>query len=603
MGLVGKGYSGEAVSSEEITLLWALLIVVIVVTYLIQRHKLNWIPPASCAMVIGIFAGILSKVIGLAKPLRFSPEVFFYALLPPIVFAAGFTLKKKQFFHNLGPILMFAVVGTFISALVFGFATYLLVLLKVVNITSMAGAPLVECLMYGSAISSIDPVATLAVLTDTDVPPMLYNLVFGESVLNDAVAIVLFRSLAKFYDTPMGLSSLLGVLVSFVALALGSLAIGVAVALAAAFLLKRLERPAAGRSHVDGTLYEIAIVVMGSYLAYLLAELAGMSGIVALFFSGVCHAHYSYYNIGQDAQITLRKLSEFLAFACEMFVMAYLGLQVATMHHKFDLGLFVTGVPLAVFSRAANVFPCSFILNQGLQHRMPRNLQLMLWAVGLRGAVAYGLVVNLPRSDAPGETGVPAIETATLFIVVVSTLVMGSATGPLLTALDLVNKDDAQLHQMSLAEDGLASPMHGGPELGRFEVTIRSWTHEKFKELDELILKPLFGGNSNRTEDWVQDATIRSSGLSWDGGDDSRRPSLDSLHRLPHPFQTPVATEMGSGALTPPQRVTSPEHVRGGNDGTEAAEAEEHGGLVAVAAALAPPHDSQKAPSTPNGHT
>lgn len=39
---------------------------------------------------------------------------------------------------------------------------------------------------------------------------------------------------------------------------------------------------------------------------------------------------------------------------------------------------------------------------------------------------------------------------------------------------------------------------------------------------------------------WV----LRSSGLSWDGGDDSRRPSLDSLHRLPHPFQTPVATEM-----------------------------------------------------------
>jgi sodium/hydrogen exchanger 8 len=53
----------------------------------------------------------------------------------------------------------------------------------------------------------------------------------------------------------------------------------------------------------------------------------------------------------------------------------------------------------------------------------------MLWAVGLRGAVAYGLVINLPRADHPQETGIPAIETATLFIVIVTTLVLGSATG------------------------------------------------------------------------------------------------------------------------------------------------------------------------------
>lgn len=60
----------------------------------------------ACTVIINLLHPFLP---GLAKPLRFSPEVFFYALLPPIVFAAGFTLKKKQFFHNLGPILMFAV--------------------------------------------------------------------------------------------------------------------------------------------------------------------------------------------------------------------------------------------------------------------------------------------------------------------------------------------------------------------------------------------------------------------------------------------------------------------------------------------------------------
>lgn len=48
----------------ELTVLWSLLILVVVVTYLIQRHHWSWIPPASCAMIIGVFAGIFSRVIG-----------------------------------------------------------------------------------------------------------------------------------------------------------------------------------------------------------------------------------------------------------------------------------------------------------------------------------------------------------------------------------------------------------------------------------------------------------------------------------------------------------------------------------------------------------
>ncbi|PRW57911.1 sodium hydrogen exchanger variant 1 [Chlorella sorokiniana] len=484
--------SAESFVSAELLIVWTLLIVILTVSYVIQRKKFRALPPSSCAMLLGILAGIVTHIAGLAQPLRFSPAAFFYALLPPIVYQAGFSLKKRQFFANAGAILVYAILGTFISALVFGLATYLLVLLGIVRRSHLGGSPFIECLAYGSAISSIDPVATLAVLADMDVPPLLYNLVFGESVLNDAVAIVLFRSTADFVNKPFGVLTLPAILLRFCILAVGSMAIGVGVALACAAVLKRFNQMEP--SGVEGTSYEIAIVVLGSYLAYLVAEVAGMSGIMALFFSGICHSHYTYYSASVSAQVTLRQFFEFLSFLSEMFVFAYLGLQVATMQHAFDFGLFFSGIPLAVLSRAANIGLCSRLINLWRTHKLPVPLQRMLLAVGLRGAVAYGLVVNLPRSDRPGETGIPAIETAALLIVVVTTLGLGSATGPLLRHFGLEGKDDADLYGMAWTEglsDAMA-PNNGGAV--RMEVEPSSRFHDWFRDLDEGFLKPLFGG-------------------------------------------------------------------------------------------------------------
>ena len=504
--------------------MWLLLIAVVVATYFIQAYRITILPPSSSALLLGIFFGILSRLFGLSQTLRFSPAAFFYALLPPIVFAAGFTLKKRAFFENIGAILTYAILGTVASTLAFAFGTYFLVLIGVVRRSHMGGSPFVECLMYGAAISSIDPVATLAVLAQTDTPPVLYNIVFGESVLNDAVAIVLFRSLSSYSKTHagVGVTTLPAVAFKFCILAAGSLVVGVGVALACAFLLKRFEayysRAGGGwysASHqrqrrqqgstatvpppphaLDPTIYEIAIVVMGSYLAYLVAEVAGFSGIVALFFSGIVHAHYSHYNVSPDARIALRRFFEVGAFLCELFVFAYLGLQVATNQHSFDFGLFVSGIPLAVASRAANVFPCTRLINTYRVRKFPKALRTMLWAVGLRGAVAYGLIVNMPRSDtgAPGEVGIPAIETAALFVVVVSTLVLGSATGPLLRHLELEGRSDADVYAAGWAEEGAPGqpepppPSVVGGGLGR------SAFHERFRQMDEMVLKPLFGG-------------------------------------------------------------------------------------------------------------
>lgn len=120
----------------------------------------------------------------------------------------------------------------------------------------------------------------------------------------------------------------------------------------------------------------------------------------------------------------------------------------------------------------------------------------MLWAVGLRGAVAYGLIVNMPRTDKPGEVGIPSIETAALLIVVTSTLVLGSATGPLLRYLDLEGSTDDEIYASGWAEEG--APGQPPPPPG---LLARSAFHERFKELDETMLKPLFGGRLGDIDD------------------------------------------------------------------------------------------------------
>ena len=102
-------------------------------------------------MLLGVAAGGVVRLSGLATPLRFSPSAFFYGLLPPIVFAAGVTLKKRSFFANIGTVLLFAVVGTAVSTLVFGLATYALVLLRVVKRKHLGPQPLIECMLFGEA--------------------------------------------------------------------------------------------------------------------------------------------------------------------------------------------------------------------------------------------------------------------------------------------------------------------------------------------------------------------------------------------------------------------------------------------------------------------
>ena len=118
--------------------------------------------------------------------------MLYYALLPPIIYEAGFSMRKRGFFANFVPILLLSVLGTLISILSTGFILYGLAEAEVLHFKhgELSRSPR-RC--FG-LISSTDPVATLSILRGVNAPPLLYDLIFGESALNDALSIVFFNA-------------------------------------------------------------------------------------------------------------------------------------------------------------------------------------------------------------------------------------------------------------------------------------------------------------------------------------------------------------------------------------------------------------------------
>ncbi|OMP04300.1 Na+/H+ exchanger [Corchorus olitorius] len=211
----------------------------------------------------GCIAGTVILLLSKGKSshiLRFSEELFFIYLLPPIIFNAGFQMKKKQFFQNFITIMLFGVIGVFISASIIAAGSWWLF-----PKLGFVGLSARDYLAVGTIFSSTDTVCTLQVLHQ-DETPLLYSLVFGEGVVNDATSVVLFNAIQKIDVSRITSKTPLRLIVDFIYLFTTSTALGVSFGLVTAYSLKTLYF---GR---HSTVRELAIMVLMAYLSYMLAE-------------------------------------------------------------------------------------------------------------------------------------------------------------------------------------------------------------------------------------------------------------------------------------------------------------------------------------------
>ena len=185
--------------SKSINLLLLALAACIALMHVMQKIPKIFIPSTCGAILLGIGLGLIFKVKysekGLNEALSFDPQIFFLVILPPIMFEAGFSLQKREFFNNFGTIMVFGIPGTILTSFLFGLGLYSLS----IN-TGLYNFSMIECMLFGSLISALDPVATLKIFSAMGLDSQLQSIVLGESVINDAIAITTFKILANYEE-------------------------------------------------------------------------------------------------------------------------------------------------------------------------------------------------------------------------------------------------------------------------------------------------------------------------------------------------------------------------------------------------------------------
>ncbi|KAI9672060.1 MAG: monovalent cation:H+ antiporter, CPA1 (nhx1) [Alyxoria varia] len=371
----------------------------------------------------------------------FDPQFFFNLLLPPIILASGYELHQGNFFRHIGTILTFAFAGTFISALVLAVILYVWALIPIEAID----LSFVEALSVGATLSATDPVTILAIFNTYKVDPSLYTVIFGESILNDAIAIVLFDTAQR--HTPkepaegdkekdnFTILTLIEAVGDFLLVFFGSLVIGLAVGIGTSLLLKftRIRK---------FPKIESCIIFLIAYASYFFANAVHMSGIVSLLFCGICLKHYAYHNMSRRTQLTVKFMFQILAQLSENFIFVYLGLSLFTEQKLYFRPLFILITVVGVCgARYLAIFPLSAAINWFIRYRarragteaeeMPFAHKAMLYWAGLRGAVGVALAAGLTGPNSF------TLKATILVVVVLTVIIFGGTTARMLEILNI----------------------------------------------------------------------------------------------------------------------------------------------------------------------
>lgn len=304
------------------------------------------------------------------------PEVIFVVFLPPLIHAAGWQTSPQDLRAALRPL----------TALTLGLTLLTMAAVAVVAHATVEGMGWAAAFILGAVVAPTDPVAALATFTRVGVPERLRLLVEGESMLNDAVALVAYRLAVTAAVT--GAFAAGWALVDFVVSAIGGAVVGLAVGWIAHRVVQRVGDPA----------LTIFVTLLIAYSSYVLAEELGVSGVLGAVVSGLYLGWNQHAMFDADTRLSATAFWQVLVFALNAILFVLLGLQfpgiVDELREDVSLGALL-GAAAAVAATVVGV-RLLFLLLPGLGFGDSVRERLAIGWTGMRGAISLAAVLAVP---------------------------------------------------------------------------------------------------------------------------------------------------------------------------------------------------------------
>src|ERR1700736_5803274 len=374
--------------------------------------------------IVLVLAGLGLSFVPHLPEVKLNPEIVFYFFLPPLIYPAALFTSWRDFRRNLRPILLLAI----------GLVLFTTIAIASVAHTLIPALPWAAAFALGAIVSPPDAGAATSVIRRLSVPHRIQTILEGESLVNDATALVALQfAVAALMSGSFSISH---AALRFVSVAAGGIAFGLIVG----FAMRWVQR------HLDDPPVQITISLLTPFAAYLPAERLHVSGVLATAAAGIYLGWHSPLIVRARYRLQAFAFWEMVVFLLNGFVFITIGLELPGILRALQ-GESLTSLikdaflvsAAVVFVRIGWVFAATYLprlLSRRLRARDPmppwQTVAIVAWA-GMRGVVSLAAAFALPLvlSDGSAFPGRNYILFLT-FCVILTTLVFQGLTLPIL---------------------------------------------------------------------------------------------------------------------------------------------------------------------------